>query len=86
MCFITSHIKLSNVSIPPQSNDLAWESFTVYYAYIWISKTENDFSLDIVSGEWRFLKSVGHWFVPEPNFLVQIPSKKKKKVSSKSTR
>lgn len=68
----------SNVSIPSQSNDLVWESFIVYHAYIWISKTENDFSLDTVHvANGDILNTVGHWFVTEPNSLVQVSSTEK---------
>lgn len=54
MSFITSRIRLSNMSVPSQNKDFAWESFIMFHAYIWIPKTENDFSLDTVSGQWRY--------------------------------
>lgn len=42
---------ITNMPVPYESNDLASESFIVYDAFIWISKTEDDFSLDSVSGQ-----------------------------------
>lgn len=86
VCFITGHIKLSDMSVPLQSNDIAWKSFTVHHAYIWISKTENDFSLDIVSGQWRYSEDCGslicHWAKLLGPDLLHTHTQK---VSSKST-